>query len=470
MERQHNRGGDTWDGTAWARRAFSGVALGDARRSERLVAVAAALAENPHGTLPPALAEWAELKAAYRLLACETVTHQTVTTTHRKNTVAACQEPGQYLMIEDTTQIDLTHRAEEVEGLGPIGDGRGRGMLVHSTLAARVVRWTEAGEPMVTVVGLLAQQCWVRDEEPKGSGERLCDRLRRSRESERWAKAFERVSPRSSGPQWIYVADRESDVYEALCRCREAGVDFVIRAAQPRALADAEGSVMQAVSQAPVLGSFPLELRARPGVAARTATLEMRSVQVTLRGPWRPDRTLPPMTVRVVELRETDALPDAPPVHWVLLTSLPAETFADAWRVVGAYTRRWLVEEYHKALKTGTGLEHTQLTTAARIQALLGILAVVAVRLLTLKLLAVAEPDQPVSAETLGPEALSILQAKFGPPPDGWTYRTVLVCIARLGGFLARRSDGSPGWLTIWRGWQKLMPMIQGYHLAQGGA
>ncbi|MFH1730467.1 MAG: hypothetical protein ABIF82_02310 [Planctomycetota bacterium] len=75
------------------------------------------------------------------------------------------------------------------------------------------------------------------------------------------------------------------------------------------------------------------------------------------------------MTVNVVELRETDAPAHVPPVHWVILTSLPAETFADARRVAGVYTRGWLVEQYHKALKTGTGLEHTQLTTAARIQA-----------------------------------------------------------------------------------------------------
>ena len=34
----------------------------------------------------------------------------------------------------------------------------------------------------------------------------------------------------------------------------------------------------------------------------------------------------------------------------------------------------------------------------------------------------------------------------------GQFYREV----AKLGGFLGRKSDGDPGWITIWRGWEKL--------------
>ncbi|MDP6047524.1 MAG: IS4 family transposase, partial [Phycisphaerae bacterium] len=43
-----------------------------------------------------------------------------------------------------------------------------------------------------------------------------------------------------------------------------------------------------------------------------------------------------------------------------------------------------------------------------------------------------------------------------------------LRAIARLGGFLARKNDGSPGWITIWRGWRKLMLLTQGFELAKG--
>ena len=38
--------------------------------------------------------------------------------------------------------------------------------------------------------------------------------------------------------------------------------------------------------------------------------------------------------------------------------------------------------------------------------------------------------------------------------------------LAKLGGFLGRKSDGEPGWITIWRGWQKLYLLVRGSELA----
>jgi hypothetical protein len=64
-------------------------------------------------------------------------------------------------------------------------------------------------------------------------------------------------------------------------------------------------------------------------------------------------------------------------------------------------------------------------------------------------------------------EPLAILAAKFGPPQGGWTHGSVWTAIARMGGFLARRGDGKPGWQTLWRGWQRLMWMSQGLELLE---
>ena len=96
-------------------------------------------------------------------------------------------------------------------------------------------------------------------------------------------------------------------------------------------------------------------------------------------------------------------------------------------------------------------------------------LAVVSLRLLDAMLLARARPDEPVTSQQLGPEALAVLTATFGKPEGGrrWTHRTSLRAIARLGGFLARTGDGEPGWQTIWRGWQRLLAMVEGYSLAE---
>jgi hypothetical protein len=147
---------------------------------------------------------------------------------------------------------------------------------------------------------------------------------------------------------------------------------------------------------------------------------------------------------------------------WVLLTSLPVSTLAQIKKVVGCYTQRWLVEEFHKALKSGTQVEASQLATARALQALCAVLSLVALRLLETKLYARAFPDEPMPTGQFAPELIQLLSAKFGRPPEGWTQRTVWRGIARCGGFLGRTGDGEPGWITIWRGWRSLLNMVEG--------
>ena len=131
----------------------------------------------------------------------------------------------------------------------------------------------------------------------------------------------------------------------------------------------------------------------------------------------------------------------------------------------GAIYGRWWIEEYHKALKSGDGVEDSQLERADRLEPLIAVLAVVAVRLLSTKLLARSRPETDEAAQSFGPEMLAILEKKIGGPKDGWSNRNLLVGIARIGGFLGRKGDGMPGWQTIWRGWQRLMWMCEGVEI-----
>lgn len=449
----------------WANAEFGRVRLGDVRRERRLVNLAAALALTPSGTLPGALPGWAELKGAYRLLSSPDVSYEKIMGPHWQKTTAACGAAGEFLLVEDTTSLDFTTH-ESAEDLGRIGNDSGRGLHLHSTLAMRVEGWDEAYVPDVTIVGLLGQQWWARKDPPKKKNESKKERLERERESERWARVFEQARP-SASARWTYVADRESDIYEVFERCRKKGVDFLVRACWPRALARRDGSVFDAVAEAPLLGQFTLDLRSRPGTPARTACLELRSKAVTLRGPHRPGGRPDPLSVNVVEAREVSAPLGVEPIHWVVLTSWPCATFAEARRAIGAYSRRWLIEEYHKALKTGVGIEKSQLTSAAQITALLGILAIIALRLLNTKLLAAARPDERIAPDCFDAGTLQILETTSKKPLKGWTHRTILFAIARLGGFLARKGDGNPGWITIWRGWQRVSLMAAGIDVAR---
>jgi len=448
----------------WAREEFAFADLGEPRLNKRLVKVATNLAASPGGTLPQAFPDWAELKAAYRFFDNRAVDFERVLQPHLERTRRACREPGEYLIIEDSSNLDFS-RHRKTQDLGVIGDGNGRGFELHSALAVRVEGWTVEERPEGQVVGLFDQRCRRPRPAPKGESRR--ERLQRPRKSSWWGETFRRVGGPASGCRWIYVADRESDFYEPIQCCQQLGVDFIIRGFQDRRLADEAGRLREALAKAPVLGQSTVELRSRGGEPARTAIVELRGAQVDLDGPWRPGGWQEPLRgVWALEVREVHA-PEGvqEPLHWVLLTSLPCRTLAQARRIVGRYTARWWIEEYHKALKSGAGVEDSQLERGGRLEPLIAVLAVVAVRLLNTKMLARSRPEGSEAKESFGPEALAILEKRFGRPKGGWNNRNVLVATAQLGGFLARKHDGMPGWQTIWRGWQRLIWMCEGLEI-----
>jgi hypothetical protein len=277
----------------WAQQQFEHANLGDARRNARLITIATHLAARPGGTLPQAFPEWKQLKAAYRFFSQPQVTHEAIQQPHWERTRQECSQPGEYLLIEDTSELDYSQH-DCTEGLGSIGDGNGRGLLLHSTLAVRVDHWQD-DQPQGVIVGLLHQKCWARSvwnrpnpDETRGQ------RLSRPRESQRWAEVFEQMQGPGEQSVWIYMADRESDFYEPIQRSQRRHIDFIIRAYQDRRIIPNPEDQQEftrlkdVVANAPVLGRIQVELRARPGKAARTATLELRSAAVTCRGPWRP--------------------------------------------------------------------------------------------------------------------------------------------------------------------------------------
>jgi hypothetical protein len=451
----------------WAKTQFGGVKLHDVRYAKRLVKIGEHLAATPGGTLPAAFPIWAQLKGAYRFFADPRNSFDQIQSVHRQGVLEQCGQDGEYLLIEDTTQLDFSFR--QCEDMGVTHPG-GRGFFVHTTLAVRVEGWGLNERPQGVVLGLLNQQCLnrLRWSDKKQQSRR---QMREShRESDRWAKALVALSCPANTPQrrWIWIADREADFYEPMQRCWARGVDFVIRAFHKRRLAQGTQYYLDLLAQAPVAGTLAVELRARPGVAARTAVVEVRWMAVQLQGPYRDGQRMEPMAVNAIEVREMRAPAGVESLRWVLLTTLPCASWSELQRIIGRYAARWWVEEYHKALKSGAGVEQSQLGQQHRIESLLAVLAVVAVRLLNLKFLARAKPDEPIDPQMFGKEALALLERRCGRPPTGnWTHRHLVRAIAKLGGFIGRAGDGEPGWQNIWRGWQRLMWMTEGAELLQ---
>ena len=456
----------------WANEEFSYVNLSDTRLTRRLITTAARIRKNPCGTLAKTITAKSELKGAYRLFKNKKVKHLDILQPHLEKTQTACRASGEYLLIEDTTECSFTQRSS-MPGMGPLTNKTSQGFLAHTCFATRIERWKDDVTPELTVMGLFGQECWAREVPENNRVQRKREKRQEkmsgnySSESDRWGRSILSVDSPPSGTQWTLVADRESDIFSLMTRCRDHGVDYILRAAQRRIALPEDTNIFEATEKSPSLGCFELLLRSRPAVKAREATLEVRALSTLIKPPHDNPHQLEALPVNLVEVREINGPKNVTPVHWLLLTSWPIESFAQVMRVVQGYSSRWLIDEYHMALKTGTNIEDSHLSTFDRISSLLAVHAVMAVDLLRMKLLSRTHPDKAIAEDLIDPDALRVLEALSGRPPQGWTNNTLCRAIARLGGYLDRNSDGPPGWLTIWRGWFKLMMMLEGFLLAK---
>ena len=72
-------------------------------------------------------------------------------------------------------------------------------------------------------------------------------------------------------------------------------------------------------------------------------------------------------------------------IQWCLLTNEPVDNLADALRVISWYQTRWVIEEFHKALKTSCKVEGLQFTDTERLEPMIALLSTVATTLLNLR-------------------------------------------------------------------------------------
>lgn len=448
------------DSERWATENFSHCELGDERRTKRCRLVAQRMAEHPAGSFPEMFESWSDLKAAYDLFDMPTVTLESVTAQHRKQ--VCDRSPGRYLVLSDTTDVDFGYH-RDIVGTAPTGNGWGNGFLLHSALLVEV--------KSEVLIGLAGQTVHYRRPLPKK--ENTTQRLKRPRESDVWGRVVDQVGPPPrAGVQFVHVMDRGADIFEVYCHLLEQRSDWVVRVTQKqRKILTPAGETRSLQTYLATLseaGSYKLQLRSRDGHPARSAKLKvsygpLRMPPSVHQSPYVKQRNLDSIPMWVVHVQEVNAPQGVKPLHWILYTSLPVESFEDAWEIIGYYERRWLIEEWHKALKTGCRLTERQLETADRLEAMTGLLSVVAVRLVQLKTIARHDGQRP--AQDVVPmrwiTMLIQVRPKLSINAALTTYQFYRE-LAQLGGFLGRKHDGEPGWITIWRGWQKLHLMIRG--------
>jgi hypothetical protein len=196
---------------------------------------------------------------------------------------------------------------------------------------------------------------------------------------------------------------------------------------------------------------------------ARTAEVEVRTAEVTIkppprRGKARLSASLEPVHVTVIGATEHASPEGQEPISWVLLTNLPVAGFTSAAEKIGWYAQRFAIETWHKVLKSGCKVEDCLLETADRLSRYLTLFSIIGVRLMHVAYLARVQPELPAtevfSEEEI--EALHVRVHKKLPPAEPISVREAVRMIGHLGGHLARKCDGEPGMTVVWRGWMRL--------------
>lgn len=463
-----NRPGFIADTQQWAQAVFGQCELGDIRRTKRAVALTARMAADPAASVHAACSgDDAAVEGSYRFLNNDNVKDEDLEEGPFRYAAESCQGRPLVLAIQDTTDLVYPHAVSEQ--LGDLGGGRG--LVVHSVLAVDA----ETRE----VIGLLGQQRWIRPDKRPGKDKRK-KRPYKEKESYKWECASQSIRRRLGAEvDVIDVSDREADIYEYLQRCNQKDDPWrhVVRAFQPRKLTGNDEALRENLQKQPLLGTYEVQVEQRgpmrgeygqpdrPGRSAHTITMELRSATVELQAPQGKGE---PLNVNVVYARQSETGEGA--LEWILFTSESVSTLDGARTVVGYYEKRWLIEEFHKAWKSGCKIQQSRLQKPARLERLAIITAQIAVRLLQLRCQAQQASDAPCDS-LLDEDEWQCLFATTNPnkpmtdfPP---TFLWAVRAIAKLGGWRDTKRTGKIGWAAMWKGWFRFQERLVAWKAAK---
>lgn len=473
----------------WADKEFSEVELGDKRLNARLVKLCNSFSEAPESSINQACEDWAETKAAYRFFKNDNVEPGDIVDAHSRKTAVRAGRYETVLAIQDTSYFTYTNHPS-TKGLGLIASNKGKyrqevhsnGLLMHSCLAV-----TTEGTPL----GLLDQKVYARKDCPEKKritqgGKNTHKIPLEEKESFRWVETLKAGEKVPSETTVVNVCDREADFYEFFMAAESAGATVLVRAAQNRKINRVSSTyspddgvyLWEHVASQPCLGRFELDIpevkkaKNRPARHARRATMGVKYARFTMSPPTtlsnRHAENLPHTRMYAVHALENNPPEGEEPVEWMLIINRPVSSIEAACERVRWYSLRWRIEMFFKVLKSGLRVEDCRLGTAARLIRYLTVMSVIAWRLFMITLIARTDPSLPCD-QFLSEYEWRVLTLKFLKNKQHTNVSPsigdVVIWIARLGGYLARKNDPAPGTTVLWRGWKRLMDMTEGWML-----
>jgi hypothetical protein len=455
----------------WAEREFGHADLGDVRRTDRLVTMAARACDRPHGRVAAVFDNNKEREGAYDFLESEHVPPDEIMAAVAEATLKRGAGSPFVFVPVDGTSLTLVDHAKNKD-FGVIGTHQfdARGLKVLDALAV---------DREGVVLGWLALTFWARPQRklpPKGS-RALQGRAVEDKETRYWLETIQQSAALldAHGVRGWFQMDREADGQDVLLLLNQSAHWWTVRSNADRSieLQDGDpGRLRAELARQPSMGSYPLEVSGRPKRQPRTAQMIVRSAAVTLRLRHKRTGAITRQAVTAVWAREHGTTPDGEqPVDWLLFTNHPVETMGDAQLVVYGYSQRWRVEECHRTWKTGgCHVEATQLQSFVAVRRWAIVLASVATRIERLKRLARTKADQPATLELSPVEIDALILLRFGTL-EGHEQPTIseaVLWLAEYGGWAGKYSGKPPGATTIGRGLLHLHPAAKMLEIIRG--
>jgi len=205
----------------------------------------------------------------------------------------------------------------------------------------------------------------------------------------------------------INTCDREADFFELFDeQANNPGADLLVRAKNNRSLEGEESKLFESVSQREPSGRIQINIpressrtkkskqKAGPMRPGRVATMEVRYEPVKIKPP-KTDKDKTPIDIYVVHAREENPPAGCEAVEWFLLTTIVLTSVFDAEECLRWYCLRWRIEDWHRVLKSGCGIEKIGHATADRLRRAISINLVIGWRIMLMTLLGREMPELP---------------------------------------------------------------------------
>lgn len=454
---------------SWAKQELKDTGLPDKRLNQRLIKIVEQAVQQPSATIPQASETWSDTKATYDFWKSERFDYGDIIEGHRQKTLERAEEQELVLMIQDTSDFNFTHHRSKTweQGFGQTcSQNYVRGLKVHSSLMV-----STEGVPL----GISDLQIWTR--EPKKKKKKKQEQKIKNnigqKESKRWLTGLvDTELAVSANTTVVTVTDREGDIYEMLAMTRSDHSHLLIRAKHNRQVDNELKYLFPSLLASESVGKMEIVLPKTEKRMERKAVVTIRYTQVRIMAPQNlvGKTAQESILVNAISVMEENPPQGEKGIEWRLLTTLAIANYDDVLTYIRWYTYRWLIERYHYVLKSGCGVEKLQLETAERVKKALATYAIVAWRLLWLLYESRNNPDMSselVFSEDEWQSLYCYVHKKSDAPNVAPPIKTVIILIAKLGGFLGRKKDGEPGIKCLWRGLRRLFDIAQTWKLAK---